>query len=65
MGNISAVFTFGDMSTADCSPVKGTFGAGLGNKWKPWAYDKRVAVAREVEKLKKQVSKQNFSVKTK
>jgi len=57
--------TFGNVSTADCSHVKGTFGAGPGNKWKPWAYDKRVAVAREVEKLKKQVSKQKVSEKTK
>lgn len=57
--------TFGNVSTADCSHVKGTFGAGPGNKWKPWAYDKRVAVAREVEKVKKQVSKQKVSEKTK
>ena len=55
----------GNVSTADCSHVKGTFGAVPGNKWKPWVYDKRVAVARVVEKIKKQVSKQNVSEKTK
>ena len=57
--------TFGNVSTADCSHVKGTFGAGPGNKWKPWAYEKRVAVARGVKKLKNQVSKQEVSEKTK
>lgn len=64
--SLSATFfsSFGNVSTADCSHVKGTFGPGPSKKWKPWVYDKRVAVARDVEKLKKQVSKQKVSEKT-
>lgn len=55
--------TFANVNTGYCDDV-GAFGEGPGDKWKSWAYDKRVTIAKEVEKLKKQISKQKVSEKT-
>ena len=57
--------TFANVNTGNCDDVAGTFGEGPGDKWKSWAYNKRLTIAKEVEKLKKQVSKQKVSEKTK
>ena len=57
--------TFANVNIGNCDDVAGTFGEGPGDIWKSWAYNKRLTIAKEVEKLKKQVSKQKVSEKTK
>ena len=57
--------TFANVNTGNCDDVAGTFGEGPGDKWKSSSYNKRLTIAKEVEKIKKQLSKQKVSEKTK
>ena len=57
--------SFGNVSTADCTDLTGTFGTENFNKWKPWDYKERVRVVNRVEAFKKKVALEKNSVKTK
>ena len=60
---VSATYfsTFGDVNTSNCDVVTGTFGSGPTHTWQPWKYNQRVAISKEVEKLKLKVEKQKGS----
>ena len=47
---------FANVSTTDCTDLKGTFGTENFNKWKPWDYKERVRVVNKVEAFKKKVA---------
>ena len=48
--------SFGNISTADCTDLTGTFGTENFNMWKPWNYKERVRVVNKVEAFKKKSS---------
>ena len=52
--SVSATYfsTFGNVNTSNCHVISGTFGPGPTNTWQPWKYNQRVAISKEVEKLK-------------
>jgi hypothetical protein len=54
LSNSSKYFsTFGNVSYDDMSKVDFTFGHSKNSKWKPWAYEKRLTVAKKVVDLEK------------
>ena len=61
--SVSATYfsTFANVNTANCDVVSGAFGTGPTHKWQPWNYYQRVAIAKEVEKLKLKLEKQKGS----
>ena len=66
LSNSSKYFsTFGNVSYDDMSKVDFTFGHSKNSKWKPWAYEKRLSVAKLVVNLKKKLVKSNLAEKTK
>ena len=65
--SVSAIYflTFGNVNTSNCDVISGTFGPGPTNTWQPWKYNQRVAISKEVEKLKLKLEKQKGSKLTK
>lgn len=61
--SVSATYfsTFANVNTGNCDVVSGTFGPGPTHTWQPWRYNQRVAMAKEVEKLKLKLEKQKGS----
>ena len=61
--SVSATYflTFAKVNTANCDVVSGAFGTGPTHTWQPWNYNQRVAIAKEVEKLKLKHEKQKGS----
>ena len=57
--------SFADVTKETGVLINGTFGKEKNNTWKPWKYEDRLKVARGVEKLKKQLSKDKLAVSTK
>lgn len=57
--------TFADASTDDYNSLSGTFGEDDVDKWKPWRYNERLQVVKEVEKLKKSQEKSRLAASTK
>lgn len=57
--------TFANVSSANCTDLKGTFGSESSNKWKPWDYQQRINVVNKVEAFKKKVALEPISEKTK
>ena len=57
--------TFGNVNTSNCDVISGTFGPGPTHTWQPWEYSERVAISKEVEKLKLKLEKQKGSKLTK
>lgn len=53
--------TFGNVNTSNCDVISGTFGPGPTHTWEPWEYSERVAISKEVEKLKLKLEKQKGS----
>ena len=58
---------FGNVSTADCTDLKGTctFGTAPSDKWKPWGYQERIRVVNKVKAFKNKVAAETISEKTK
>ena len=52
--SVSATYfsTFGNVNTSNCHVISGTFGPGPTNTWQPWKYNQRLAISKEVERLK-------------
>ena len=65
--SVSATYfsTFGNVNTSNCNVISGTFGPGPTHTWQPWEYSERVAISKEVEKLKLKLEKQKGSKPTK
>ena len=65
--SVSATYfsTFGNVNTSNCDVISGTFGPGPTHTWQPWEYNQRVAISKEVEKLKLKLEKQKGSKVTK
>ena len=65
--SVSATYfsTFGNVNTSNCDVISGTFGPGPTHTWQPWEYSERVAISKEVEKLKLKLEKQKGSKPTK
>ena len=65
--SVSATYfsTFGNVNTSNCHVISGTFGPGPTHTWQPWEYSERVAISKEVEKLKLKLEKQKGSKVTK
>ena len=61
--SVSATYfsTFANVNTGNCDVVSGAFGTGPTHTWQPWNYNQRVAIAKEVEKLKLKLEKQKGS----
>lgn len=58
LSNSSKYFsTFGNVSYDDMSTLKATFGQSNGHQWRPWVYEKRLNVAKQVTAFKKQIVK--------
>ena len=56
---------FRNVSTADCTDLKGTFGTAPSDKWKPWAYQERIRVVNKVKAFKNKVAAETITEKTK
>lgn len=65
--SVSATYfsTFGNVNTSNCNFISGEFGPGPTHTWQPWKYNQRVAISKEVEKLKLKLVKQKGSKLTK
>ena len=61
--SVSATYfsTFANVNRGNCDVVSGAFGTGPTHTWQPWNYNQRVAIAKEVEKLKLKLEKQKGS----
>ena len=61
--SVSATYfsTFANVNTGNCDVVSGAFGTGPTHTLQPWNYNQRVAIAKEVEKLKLKLEKQKGS----
>ena len=57
--------TFANVSIDNCNDTSGSFGTSKSNTWQPWKYSERLAVAKEVDVLKKKVDKQCIKQTTK
>lgn len=57
--------TFANVSYDDMSKIDFTFGHSEDDKWRPWAYEERLSVAKQVENLKKKVVKSKLAKNTK
>ena len=57
--------TFANVSYYDMSKIDFTFGHSEDDKWRPWAYEERLNVAKQVENLKKKVVKSKLAKNTK
>ena len=56
--------SFANVSYDNMNSLKFTFGLTEGNEWRPWDYETRVKVVKEVEKLKEKLSKSKSSEST-
>ena len=65
--SVSATYfsTFGNVNTSNCHVISGTFGPGPTHTRQSWEYNQRVAISKEVEKLKLKLEKQKGSKVTK
>ena len=63
----SATFfsTFVNVSTNDCTDLRGAFGSSPSCKWKPWQYANRVKVVKSVDSLKALLDGKPLSAKQK
>ena len=57
--------SFADVTKENGVVINGTFGKEEKNTWHPWNYNTRLKVAKEVETLKKKISKQKLAETTK
>ena len=57
--------SFADVTKENGVVINGTFGNEGKNTWHPWDYNTRLKVAKEVETLKKKISKQKLAETTK
>ena len=48
--------SFANVSKENCSDLKGIFGTNGGTIWRPWKYEERIAVAKQVDKFKQSLS---------
>ena len=56
--------SFANVSYDNMNSLKFTFGLTEGNEWRPWDYETRVKVVKQVEKLKEKLSKSKSSEST-
>lgn len=63
----SATFfsTFANVSTNDCTDLRGTFGSSPSCKWKPWLYANRLKVVKAVDSFKASLDGKPLSAKQK
>ena len=57
--------SFANVSYDNMSSLQFTFGQSENNKWRPWNYERRLVVVKEVEALKKKLSKSPITENTK
>ena len=57
--------TFADVSIKNHRNVKGTFGDGAGDTWKPWKYEDRVKDAKKAQEFWKEEVKKDVTIQTK
>lgn len=57
--------SFANVCTSNAIDLTGTFGKEKDKLWQPWSYSQRVRDAKNVEKFKKTVAKQEMSESTK
>ena len=57
--------SFANVSYDNMSSLQFTFGQSENNKWRPWNYERRLVLAKEVEALKKKLSKSPITENTK
>ena len=57
--------SFANVSYDNMNSLKFTFGLSEGNEWRPWDYETRVKVVKQVEKLKEKLSKSKLTESTK
>ena len=55
--------SFANASKENCADLKGTFGTNGGAIWRPWKYEERIAVAKQVDKIKRSLSTKQFNDK--
>ena len=56
--------SFSNVNQDDCASLTGKFGESLDCKWKPWQYNQRVSIARQVDDFKKKLP-HNLAASTK
>ena len=63
----SATFfsSFADVCNSNIAVMNGTFGPNPSDTWKPWSYNHRLKVAKEVTNLKKKLDGQHLAASTK
>lgn len=57
--------SFANVSYDKMSSLQFSFGQSENNKWRPWVYERRLAVVKGVEDLKNKLSKSQLAEKTK
>ena len=56
--------TFADVSNDTMNRLDGSFGLGTKDTWKPWKYDNRISIAKQVESFKKSLEKKKMTQST-
>ena len=66
LSNAATYFsTFANVSKRDCTDLQASFGYDVACKWRPWSFDVRVKVSREVDKFKASLNAKPISDKRK